>query len=195
MQEKYRERLSAKQLFSLPNILSYVRILLIPVIVYSYVGLNNYILSVIIIFISGLTDVLDGIIARKFNMVTDWGKFIDPVADKLTQITLVSCVVGEYPYALVLISLMLIKDLLLFAWGKKEFERSEHVNSSRWFGKACTVIVYLIMISLFLGPAINLTKLQGYILLGFAGVFVIFSTVLYGLFYKALAKAKNSKLL
>jgi cardiolipin synthase len=190
MQEKYKERLTTKQLFSLPNILSYLRILLIPVIVYCYVGLNDYVLSVIIVFVSGLTDVLDGIIARKFNMITDWGKFIDPVADKLTQITLVCCVVKDYPYALILISLMLIKDLLLFAWGKKEFDRSEHVNSSRWYGKACTVIVYTVMSLLFLSPAINLSNELGYALLIFAGIFVLFSTVLYGFFYKNIKTQK-----
>ena len=74
MQEKYKVRLSKKQLLSLPNVLSYLRILIIPLIVYSYVSLNNYVLSVILIFVSGLTDVLDGVIARKFNMVTDWGQ-------------------------------------------------------------------------------------------------------------------------
>ena len=142
MQEKYRVRLSPKQLLSIPNLLSYVRILIIPMIIISYLSLKKHVLSVILILLSGLTDVLDGIIARKFNMITDWGKFIDPVADKLTQLALLFCIAPQYPWIIILIVSMLVKDFLLFVWGLKQFNQSQTVKSSRWYGKFCTVFVY-----------------------------------------------------
>ncbi len=188
MQDKYKKRLTVSQLFSLPNILSYVRILLIPVIIISYISLKDYLLCAILVLASGFTDVVDGFIARKFNMITDWGKFIDPVADKLTQISLVFCVVPKYPWALVLIAMMLVKELLLFLWGLKEFHKSETVNSSRWFGKLCTVIVYMILLLLFIAPVINLSDWLAYTLMGVAATFVIISTILYGNFYRNLHK-------
>ncbi len=71
------------QVFSIPNILSFVRIAFIPFIIWSYLA-GNEILSAVLIAISLLTDMLDGFIARKFNMVTPLGKALDPIADKLT---------------------------------------------------------------------------------------------------------------
>ena len=69
----------------IPNILTVLRFLLIPFIVY-YIIADQYLLAFIFLTISGLTDVLDGCIARKFNFITNFGKLIDPLADKTTQI-------------------------------------------------------------------------------------------------------------
>lgn len=188
MQEKYKIRLTAKQVFSVPNILSYVRILLIPLIIVSYLTLKNYLLTVLLIIASGLTDVVDGFIARKFDMVTDFGKFIDPVADKLTQIALMACIVPRYFWAIILIAVMALKELLLFSWGVKTFNQSEKVNSARWYGKVCTLFVYSVIIVLFLSPIISLPLFWAYALIVTAGIVVIWSTVMYGLFYHNLAK-------
>ena len=71
---------------NIPNILTIIRFILIPFIYMSV--LSKHFLSALIIFtISALTDVLDGYIARKYNYITDIGKLIDPLADKLTQIS------------------------------------------------------------------------------------------------------------
>ena len=76
------------EIFSIPNVLSYFRIILIPCFVYVYVTSDTqagHILAAVIILVSGLTDLLDGKIARKFNMITELGKALDPLADKLTR--------------------------------------------------------------------------------------------------------------
>ena len=75
-----------KKIITIPNILSTVRILLIPVIIWLYIGLKDYLLTGVFVIISGLTDIIDGAIARKFNMISDVGKVLDPFADKATQI-------------------------------------------------------------------------------------------------------------
>ena len=72
-----------------PNILTIIRFLLIPFIIY-FLAINQYIIGVILFIISGITDVVDGAIARKFNFITDFGKLMDPLADKLTQISVLA---------------------------------------------------------------------------------------------------------
>ena len=69
-----------------PNILTIIRFLLIPVIVGNIMN-GHYIEGFIFFTISAITDVLDGFIARKFNFVSTFGKLMDPLADKLTQIS------------------------------------------------------------------------------------------------------------
>ena len=103
MNKLIRSRLTKKDVFTIPNILSFFRILLIPVIVVLYCVYQKYLISTLIIVISGITDVVDGKIARKFNMISDFGKFIDPVADKLTQAAMLFCLMTRYPEMLILI--------------------------------------------------------------------------------------------
>ena len=72
-----------------PNILTVVRFLLIPIILY-FVFTEQYIAAFLMLTVSGLTDVLDGIIARKFDCITNFGKLIDPLADKTTQVSILA---------------------------------------------------------------------------------------------------------
>ena len=94
MQRKY---LKKENILTIPNLLSLIRILLIPFIIWLYCARKAYLCTIIVIALSGFTDIIDGKIARKFNMVSDVGKVLDPVADKLTQATLVICLIARYP--------------------------------------------------------------------------------------------------
>ena len=87
-----KQKMTAKEIFSIPNLMGYFRILLIPVFSWIYIhadGVSDYYMAAVLVGISGLTDMFDGKVARKFNMITELGKFIDPLADKLTQGALV----------------------------------------------------------------------------------------------------------
>lgn len=77
------------QIFTIPNLLSLVRLLMIPMIIWLYCEKEDYVAAAVMIVLSGLTDIADGIIARKFHLVSDLGKLLDPVADKLTQAALI----------------------------------------------------------------------------------------------------------
>lgn len=104
--------------FSLPNILTYIRILLVPVFVLVFVNAQSWIdhiWAIAIILISAATDIIDGYIARKFNMITDWGKVIDPVADKAMQGAMMFCIVVKFPLVLILIVLYAIKEFASLA--------------------------------------------------------------------------------
>ena len=85
-----------KKIITLPNILSLVRLLLIPVFCVVYVSMGKYKPAAAILLLSGLTDVVDGFVARRFNMVSDLGKVLDPAADKLTQLAVLACLISRF---------------------------------------------------------------------------------------------------
>mgnify|MGYP000255479840 FL=1 len=74
---------------------------------------HHYIIAAFILVLSGISDCLDGYIARKYNMITDFGKLIDPIADKLTQFTIAITLLFTYPLAWVLLIIIVLKDGML----------------------------------------------------------------------------------
>ena len=85
-----------KQMLTIPNLLSVFRILLIPLIVWLYCGKQDYLLAAWVLLLSGVTDIADGFIARRFRMVSDLGKVLDPIADKLTQTAALVCLLTRF---------------------------------------------------------------------------------------------------
>lgn len=134
---------------NIPNALTIVRFVLIPFIVY-YILTGQYIAGFVILTISGLTDILDGCIARKFNFITNFGKLIDPLADKATQIAVLASLTFKGIVPLWILMIVFIKEIVMvagasFLYGKKL------VVSSRWYGKLATVLFYVaIVCSLFI---------------------------------------------
>lgn len=96
---------------SLPNQITVGRILIIPVFLLVFFipmfGLNNYILTVIF-FIAGVTDWLDGYLARRLNLSSAFGAFLDPVADKLMVAIILICLVSKHPTFGIIISSIII---------------------------------------------------------------------------------------
>ena len=88
---------SKTKIWTIPNLLSLMRIALVPLIVWSYLNLEDGVLAGCLLVLSGATDIADGIIARRFNMISDLGKVLDPVADKLTQGAMLICLVALFP--------------------------------------------------------------------------------------------------
>ena len=134
---------------NIPNTLTIIRFILIPFIVY-YILTGQYIAGFIVLTISGLTDILDGCIARKFNFITNFGKLIDPLADKATQIAVLASLTFKGIIPLWILLIVFIKEIVMvsgasFLYGKKL------VVSSRWYGKLATVLFYVaIVCSLFI---------------------------------------------
>lgn len=147
-------KLTKKDIFTIPNILSYFRLLLIPFIIWSYCFLDNYTLTIIFIAISAFSDILDGYIARKFNMMSDFGKFIDPVADWLTQFALVICVLFKYKIMWIILILFVLRQITMFLLGLWVYKKIDKVNSSRWYGKLNTVLIDTTMGVLILFPSV-----------------------------------------
>lgn len=136
----------AKQI---PNILTIFRFILIPFIVLNLVY-DSYIAAFIIFTISGLTDILDGFIARKFNFITNFGKLIDPLADKCTQIITLGTLAIKDIIPMWIIIIVVLKEFIMVA-GASFLYGKELVVSSRWYGRLATVLFYIaIVCSLFI---------------------------------------------
>ena len=128
----------AKQI---PNILTIFRFILIPFIVINLVY-DSYIAAFIIFTVSGLTDILDGFIARKYNFITNFGKLIDPLADKCTQIITLGTLAIKDIIPMWIIIIVILKEFIMVA-GASFLYGKELVVSSRWYGKLATVLFYI----------------------------------------------------
>lgn len=137
-----RELFRKGQVWTIPNIMSLFRIVLLPFLIWAYVGLHNTTLTIILLAVSALTDILDGKIARKFNMVSDLGKALDPVADKLTQVSMVLCLAFKYKLMWILLGLCVIRETCMFILGLISMKRTGRVYSARWYGKVSTAVLY-----------------------------------------------------
>jgi cardiolipin synthase len=142
---KKEKQADPQKFWTIPNILSLLRICLIPLFVWLYVSRKDYLLAAIVIAISGITDVLDGFIARKYNMITNVGKILDPTADKLNQLAVVFCLSTQFVSMRVLLGVQIIKELIILLLAYL-YARKKIVNSADWHGKLSTVILFIVTV-------------------------------------------------
>ncbi len=140
MQNKYKNKI-----LTIPNILSFFRIILIPFIVYFYRIRENSFLALTTLIISGLTDITDGFIARKFGMVSDFGKVFDPIADKLTQASVLYCLLSRFGYMIVPLIILIVKEIFTGITGLVSIKKTNTVSGADWHGKLTTVGLYSMM--------------------------------------------------
>lgn len=141
-----------KEVFSIPNILCYFRILLVPVFLYVYFHAEtreDHLLSAGILVLSSLSDFLDGYIARTYHMITELGKLIDPVADKLTQFVVACTLAYTYPAYIYLIAVIVLKDgMLLFVGWYILRKTGRHLDQAKMPGKVATAVFFIVSILL-----------------------------------------------
>lgn len=170
----------SKRIFTVPNLLSFLRLCMIPVIMYSYIAKQNFTLAAVVFFISGATDIIDGYIARTFNMVTDLGKALDPIADKLTQIAMLFCLVSRFRLMIYPLIILIVKEFLSGIFALLAIRTSGEVNGAVWHGKLATVTLFVMLIAHLLFPNIdpNLSNL----LIGFSIGAMFYSFIMYSAF-------------
>jgi len=134
-----------QKIITLPNILSLVRLLLIPLFCIVYVTKDNYKLAAAILLLSGLTDVADGFIARRYDLVSDLGKVLDPAADKLTQIAVLACLISRFRRMSLPCILLAAKELVSGIASLLAVKQTKVVCSAAWHGKITTVLLYAMM--------------------------------------------------
>ena len=147
------KKLTKKEVFSIPNIMGYFRILLIPVFCVLYIqaeSFSDYMWATAVVLLSSLTDLFDGMVARRFNMITELGKVLDPVADKLTHAALAICLATRYPLMWILCALMLLKEGYMALMGMRFLKHGKMLDGAMWFGKICTATLFVGMLVLFL---------------------------------------------
>ncbi|MCL2884056.1 MAG: CDP-alcohol phosphatidyltransferase family protein [Oscillospiraceae bacterium] len=129
---------------TVPNAMSLFRVALVPVFAVLY--LKGYLWpSLAVLVLSGLTDLFDGMVARRFHQISDLGKLLDPIADKLTQVTVVICVAVKIPALIPLVVLLFCKELGQAVGGLLLLRRGEKMQGARWWGKVATFVFYVVM--------------------------------------------------
>ena len=127
-----------------PNILTIIRFLLIPfILVYIFTG--NYILAFVFFTLSGITDIADGCIARKYNLISNFGKLMDPLADKLTQIATLTSLVVVKIIPLWILIIVISKEFIMIC-GASFLYGKDVVVYSKWYGKLATVLLYFAIV-------------------------------------------------
>lgn len=147
-----------KEIFTIPNILSLFRLALIPLYVVIYLvadSPSDYYLAATILAVSCITDLIDGQIARRFNMISTVGKVLDPFADKVTQFTLAICLSIKYRVLLTLIVLIFVKEIFQLIAGIIRFRKGKMLKGAQFTGKICTTVLFVSMILLVMLPGIN----------------------------------------
>lgn len=147
-----------KEVFTIPNMLSLFRLLLIPVYVVIYLKAtqpSQYFLAGTILAVSCLTDMIDGKIARQFNMISTVGKILDPIADKLTQFTLTLCLSIKHPILRFVLILFVVKESFQGIVGLIHLRKGKMLPGALPAGKVCTAVLFLSLIILVLMPDLN----------------------------------------
>lgn len=146
-----------KEVITIPNLLSLFRIFLIPVYVNLYLEAaedHQYLVAGSVLAISCLTDLADGIIARNFHMVSNLGKVLDPLADKLTQLALILTLTVRFRALYPVLGLFLIKEFFQSSAFLFFAQRGKVLPGALLAGKLCTTVLFCSLILLVMFPRI-----------------------------------------
>lgn len=160
--------------FNISNFLSFSRILFVFPTVYLY-SINRNDLVFILAFFAMLSDFLDGYLARKLNQITDLGKILDPVADKILigAVVISLTIFQDFPLWITLV--IVIRDLVILLGAMFIYDKKKHVTSSNWPGKVTVTIIAATILSFMAGL---MTIFNFFVILSF--IAIIFSAVMYG---------------
>lgn len=144
-----------KEILTIPNLLSLFRLILIPVYITIYLNAQNttdYYVAAGILAVSCLTDLIDGKIARHFNMISTVGKILDPFADKATQFTLIICLAVNYNVLWYLVALFVVKESFQLIAGSINLKKGRMLKGALISGKICTAVLFVSLIFMIMVP-------------------------------------------
>ncbi len=147
-----------KEILTIPNLLSLFRLVLIPVYVVIYMNaqaLEYHLLAGGILAVSCLTDLIDGKIARHFNMISTVGKILDPLADKATQFTMIICLLVKYPVLWSMVLLFVVKEGFQLIAGCLTLRKGQMLNGALFSGKISTTVLFISLIALVVFPNLD----------------------------------------
>lgn len=190
--EKNNNNLFDGKVLTVPNVLTFCRILLIGPFVYFFVC-ERYIEATVAICLSGLTDCFDGYLARRLNQVSDLGKILDPVADKLTLVAVAVCICVLFPTVLPLMIILAAKDLLMLLGGMYLLKNNITPTPAKWYGKLGTIVFYFsVCLIVFLKAVYNYENdILTFVLMGLTAATMIFALINYFIIF--LQQSKDNK--
>lgn len=169
-----------KEIFTIPNLLSLFRFLLIPVYINIYLNATeprDYYIAAAILAVSCLTDLIDGKIARKFNMISRVGKVLDPLADKFTQIALIICLASTHPELFALLALFVVKESFQLIAMLLKLRQGKALDGALMAGKVSTTVLFISLFCMVLMP--NMSDLTATILTVICFIFLLIAFVEY----------------
>lgn len=146
-----------KEILTIPNLLSLFRLVLIPVYMVIYLNARDpgdHFVAAAILAVSCLTDLIDGKIARHFNMITTVGKVLDPLADKATQFSLIICLAIKYPKLWNVVWLFVAKELFQLIAGSIRLKKGKILKGALITGKVCTTVLFISLIAMVCFPVL-----------------------------------------
>ena len=173
-----------KEIFTIPNLFSLFRLVLIPVYVLIYLNAKNatdYYLAAGILAVSCLTDMIDGQIARHFNMISSIGKILDPLADKATQFTLIICLTIKYNVLRYLVALFVIKESFQLIAGGINLRKGKMLKGALISGKICTTVLFVSLIIMVMMPDLSEKIITGIVILN--AIFMMIAFINYVIAY------------
>lgn len=178
-------KFTKKDLFNLPNILTYIRFICVPFFIWIALDtrINNHLYYAFGIFLfASITDMIDGFIARTFNLVSDIGKVIDPIADKLLQVSTLLCLtlLGNIHWIFPLVFFLKESYMVLGGGTIIKVLKSDYVIQSNFFGKSATWLNSLgIIMAFFVGEVNKAYDTAVVIILSIAAIFAIITACIY----------------
>jgi len=173
-----------KEILTIPNLLSLLRLALIPVYVHLYIHAHTdaaYLKAGILMAVSCMTDMIDGKIARQFNMISQVGKILDPLADKLTQLALIGCLSAKYTILYPVLTLFLAKEFFQLFVFLFHIRQGKALPGALTAGKICTTVLFVSLIALVVFPRLHPLAVNMIVLAD--SVFLLYSFLCYYLAY------------
>jgi len=135
-----------KRISTLPNLLSLLRLAMIPLLMWLCLENETPLWTALVLLLSAATDVLDGVIARKYGMESELGKILDPVADKLTLGAMLFCLGVTQRRLRLLLIILVIKELVTAVMSLYAIRKTGQVRGAEWHGKLTTALLYTLII-------------------------------------------------
>ncbi len=192
-----QNKANASRIITVPNGMSVLRILLVPVFAAFYLN-GNLPAAVTTLVISGVTDMLDGLIARRFNQITDLGKMLDPFADKLTQGVVALCIAIRFPSIRPLLLLFILKELLMLSCAVVLLKKHKRPCAAKWYGKVATVMFYMSVSAIVLLDGLGIMgpdkqNIAAFVMLGLTGIMMAYAAVKYFQIFLAILREPEEK--
>ncbi len=181
-----------KQNINIPNTLTALRLVIIPPMIYFLLG-QEYVKAGLMLLISALSDMLDGLIARKLHQITDLGKILDPIADKMTLMAVVVCVNVLYPHITPFVLALFLKELLMLSGGAFLLKIKLRPPAAKWYGKISTIIFYTSIITMILLKAVwgIMNGILTIVMLTLTTASMLFSLCMYTLLFLKMVRERE----
>ena len=177
----------------IPNILTLFRFILIPVFIFVFFSDIEHAtwIAMVVFLTAGLTDVIDGYLARKYNWVSDLGKMMDPFADKMMVCTVLVCLCIEKLVPIWAVALIIAKEMFMLISGLIIFKRKDTVVVSSWAGKSAVCLIYAVIATVMLSHT-NIIEIHKTVIYALCLLAVLAAFAALAIYSAAYAKSQKS---